>query len=93
VSDERIDPQVIEAAAKAMYAALGTARQRSWEVLTIRQREPMLREAEAAIRAADRERGIEKESRPNGLMSRGTDEPLERYISDWRPVERGSEDV
>ena len=78
MTDGRIDPKVIRAAVNGYCAANDC---------------PRLDEAiEAAIRAADRTRGLKEERLDPYPRSTTQFAPQVRLVSDWRPVEQGGED-
>lgn len=81
MTDERIDP-TITAEVKRQWVALRASGDPDEE-----------RFIEAAIRVADRERGLKEERKLR--MAGAPEEPwvlMSRLASDWRQVERGGED-
>ncbi len=89
---DRIDPEVIEAAAKARHEAKAADENLpfKWHEMPAWHRERQMKFEEVAIRAADRERGLKEERRVRGQSRRGRGAQLGRLVSDWRPVERSS---
>jgi hypothetical protein len=91
MSDERIDPDVVEAGARALYRRALTKATffREFE----EQAEGWEADAEVAIRAADRARGMKEEKRhpaipvPGSGTARPGPATHYRLVSNWRPVE------
>lgn len=78
---DRIDPEVIEAAGRAIGRMLDPP---VGDLDPVIDQEDLEAAAEAAIRAADEKRGLRVEARGCSDLY---DYPAYRYISDWRSVE------
>lgn len=91
----RIDPDVIEAAAKAIHIVrFGKAFPWDSETGAAQAERIHCRTmAEAAIRAADEKRGMKREFVKPEVLSKLQNEPMVRDVSNWRPAGRDEQNI
>lgn len=94
--EQRIDPELVEKAAKAMWAHGPTTARPAWEELSQRQREFALHEARAALRVVIDGLRLKEERKRRWtdgdghlLAPDGRTVEAVRLVSKWRPVEQG----